>query len=803
MTRLLYTLLGTLVVLAAALALGAAAFLRGLDVDAGFLRAPLERALTSAFAVPTRIEGPLRLRTGRVATLSADALVLADPAGPAGATLARGIAPRARVDLPALLNGSVRLEEVAGEGLEVTLRRRAGGGGNWTQLFSSDGGSAALSFAGIERLRIDAVTGDYQGEAGPPVPFRLAGFDAALLRDRPVRGAGALEFAGRQVAFDLGTAPLGGFSSAAGVPLQGTLAWSGVQARIDGTLLDRGARLEARVDASADDPGALLAALGIAAAEPGAMALHGRLAVTATGAEASDLAVRVGRSDLAGAASVTWDGPRARFAFDLRSELLDAGPFAGGAPSISGREALEQSVAGLHRLATSAGVSAKLSAGRVDGLPVTLDGLRLELRGGDGAVAGTLAASLAGTPVQATLDYDARLPGRVLAARIDSGAASTASLPGGVRPAGVALRAGSLRGRLDGSGTDAGTIVASLRGDFDARNIGWTLHGRRPPVSGRVERLRLELGASTTSAEVAVSVQGAACRLTLAGGAAAPLLAGSSWPARLSATCPHERLGARGRIALASPRPTAELDFDLAADRRGPLAGAAGLPPAVAYPIAARGTLTVDRQRAHLRLAEARSGRSSGSGELLFPLGGAGTPRLKLALSTLSLDELAAAGADKDRAAQPAASGLPRPPQRLPDADFELTAARVEYGGTRLHELRFEGALRARALRAAPFALKWEGLALGGHVEVDVGGERPRLGIDAAANDVDLRPLLDRFGAAAAGPARLGDRRRGAARGAHRTAAAAAARRQGPRRGRRHLQRRPGATDDARGARRA
>ncbi len=534
MTRLLYTLLGTLLVLAAALALAAAVFLRGVEIDAEFLRQPLERALSAAFAVPTRIEGPLRLRTGRTATVTADALVLADPTGPAGATLARGIAPSARIDLPALLRRSVRLEEVGGQRLELSLRRRAGAGANWTQLFSSPGGSATVSFAGIERLRIDAVAGDYRDDGGEPVPFAITDFDGALVRDQPLRASGTARFAGAQVGFDLRTTSLAGLRSAAGLPLQGTLAWSGVLARIDGTLLDRGTRLAAQVDASAADAGALLAVLGITATEPGALALRGRLAVTATGAEASDLAGSVGRSDLAGAASVAWDGPRARFTFDLRSGMLDAGPLVDDTPLHDGRQALAQWLARLQRLATAGRFSAKLSVGEVDGLPLTVAGLLVDLHGGEDALNGTLAARLAGTPVQATLDYDARGPRQTLAARIDSGAASA-------------------------------ELVASLRGDFDARNIAWTLHGRQPAVSGRFERARLALGSAKTSVEVAASVQGAACRLTVAGGAAAPLLAGRPWPMQLSASCPDERLGAKGRIAVAGRRTTADLDFDFAA----------------------------------------------------------------------------------------------------------------------------------------------------------------------------------------------------------------------------------------------
>ncbi len=82
MNRVLKIALGTLALLAVALMIAVGAFLWGLDLDGGFLRARLESVLTAAFDVPTRIEGPVRLRTGRVATVSAQALVLADPSGP-------------------------------------------------------------------------------------------------------------------------------------------------------------------------------------------------------------------------------------------------------------------------------------------------------------------------------------------------------------------------------------------------------------------------------------------------------------------------------------------------------------------------------------------------------------------------------------------------------------------------------------------------------------------------------------------------------------------------------------------------
>src|SRR5262245_61619340 len=82
-------ILSVSIALLAALSAFAAAFLWGVTIPAGVLRTPLERILTGAFGTPTRIEGSLQVRTGVVASVSAEALVLADPLDPASAAFIR------------------------------------------------------------------------------------------------------------------------------------------------------------------------------------------------------------------------------------------------------------------------------------------------------------------------------------------------------------------------------------------------------------------------------------------------------------------------------------------------------------------------------------------------------------------------------------------------------------------------------------------------------------------------------------------------------------------------------------------
>lgn len=753
MKRALTIALSAVAVPAAVLLLAVGAFLWGVEVDGGFLRARLERVLTAAFDVPTRIEGRMRLQTGRAATISADALVLADPSGPRGATLARGIAPRARIDLLALLRGEALLEFVEGERLELTLRRSDDGRANWAQLFaSSSGGSAAVSFAGIERLRIGVVDGSFQRAGGQPVPFSIRAFDGALPLSEPLTASGTAHFAGQEVGFTLRTASLVGISSSAsGIPLQGTLQWSGARATIDGRTLDGGRRLEATVEASAADGAMPLAALGVAVHEPGPLDLRGKLALTATEATASELALTLGASQASGSAGIAWGGPRTSIAIDLAGERLDVAPWQVAARQPTELGQVEQWIGHLERLASSTDANVQLDIGEVVGLPVTVSRFRGSLHSCERTVAAKAAAVVAGTPLDASLDYDARAPQRTLVARIDSGAASTASLPSGARPAGLAASAGMLRGRFRANGADPAAITASLQGDLEARNLRWSHAGSgRPPVQGRFDHLRIALQATASSAEVSGKIEGAACAARISGGAAGPLLAGQPWPVQLSANCPNERVNAKGRIALAGRQATADLTFDVAADRSGPVARTAGLPALVPYPIAARGALELDARQTRLQLATFRIGRSNGSGEIGYPLDAAATPRLRLAMATLNLDELAAKAGPSDAAAEEAARRPPRAHRRLPDADIDLAADRIEYGDKRLRDFKLNGALRARRLQAAPWRIEWDGIALRGKIDLDFGGEQPRLAIDGVAQDADLRPLLIALGAGGA-----------------------------------------------------
>jgi uncharacterized protein involved in outer membrane biogenesis len=747
---------GALLALAVPLALVACAFAWGVAIPGDFLRAPLERALGAAFGVATRIEGPLSVRLGRFATVTADALALADPAGPTGATLARATRPAAIIDLSALARLVVALQEVAGEHLELELGHGADGRPNWAPMLAGPpgGGSPSVAFGGIARLRIGTVAGRYRGASGTPVPFTVAALDAALpLRD-PTTARGTATIADHVLAFDLRTASLAELQgSIAALPLQGTLGWSGASLTLDGKVAFDGPRLDAVAGLTAEDAGPLLAALGVAAREPGRLDARGRIVVTGSDASATDLGVTLGKSSVSGKASVGWGTPRSRWSVDLAGERADLEPFLSARPPAADETPLEAFVALLEYAAAGFDADLKATVVELTGVPVTAREVELEVRSGDGTTRANGRGIVSGTRVEAALAYDAREAQRVLTARIDGGAGSSARLPEGERPRALAGTTAGIRGRLSGQGASPRAVVASLQGSLDARDLRLTLRGREgKPLHGHFDMVRIAVqGTRTSSAAFTGKIEGATCTLKASGGAFAPLLDGAQWPVQVAGSCPGERLSAKGRVALAKGHVTADLAFDATADRIGPVARALGLAPDAPHPIAVRGNLSLDENQARVRFDAIRLGRTSGSGEVVLPLGTVGVPRVRLALTRLNLDEIAASGGTGSASADPYERVVVHRNVALPDVDFEIDAETVVLAAETLRRARMGGGVRANRLPPARFGFEWRGVAVSGAFGADFARPSPQVQLEGAARDLDLGPLLVRLGYAGVG----------------------------------------------------
>jgi hypothetical protein len=462
---------------------------------------------------------------------------------------------------------------------------------------------------------------------------------------------------------------------------------------------------------------------------------------------ASEVVLTLGASAVSGRASVGWGVPRVRVAADLAGERVDVAPFLGAEPSTD-RTPAEVLVELLERVATGVDGEVRASASELVGLPVAVHAVQLEGRSAGAAVALRAQGTLSGTRATATLDYDARKPQRVLAARLEGGAASSARLPRWARPDRVAGTTGAIRGQARGQGASPRAVVASLQVSLEARDLRWTTTGRgAEPLSGRFDSIRVAVqGTRASSVEIAGKLGDAACTLRVSGGALAPLLEGAQWPVQLAGACPGARLNAKGRIALAARHVAAELAFDAMASRIGPIATAFGVSPNAPHAFAARGTLAVDEKLARVKLASVRLGRTAGSGEAALPLGREGTPSVHLALATLDIAELNSLADAPPTPSDPLDREVLRGKKRLPDADFRITADRVALAGETLRRMHVSGAMRGGRVPPVAFGFEWNGAPVAGEFGADFSGAMPRVEFHVEAQNADLGPLIARSG---------------------------------------------------------
>jgi len=730
----------------------AGAFVWGVTIPGEFLRAPLERALSAAFGAPTRIEGPLRVRTGLVATASADALVLADPLDPAAPPLARATSLRARIDLRALAGAAVTLDELTGERVEIRLERAADGRGNWEPIFASSGGSSAIAFGGIGRFAIGLIEGTYRapGEEAP-TRFEIKALAGALAQRAPATVRGTATLAGRAIQIELSTASLADLEQATGpIPIKAALELAGTRVDLTGTYAPAATTFDATFALSAERAEPTLAALGVAAREAGRLDGHGRLQVSPAGASVTDLSLHLGPSGVAGSARVAWDTARLQLALDLDAAEVDARPFAGRSSPTPGEYAAEGYVELLGQLATWADVEAKLGVKSLIGAPVAMSELHLNARAADRVLTVRASGDIQGIRLQATLNYDAREPKRVLNARVDGGKVSTRALRRAMLPEELSGTLGSVRGQLTGMGASARELVASMRGSLDASDLHvvWSVPGKRS-FAARLDSARISVdGERTSVVELRGRLADERCAMSVAGGAFASLLAGARWPLRLHASCGAARVTADGQIAAGAAGVEADFSFDARTDRIGPLAGALGLPPSGRVPAAARGRLVVDGRVAQVKLGALSLGNTQGTGELTAPRTGDGAPRVQLAFKLFDADELATllAGADEQAPADPRERVILPANLPLPDLDFDLAAASVRVAGDVLRRVHASGSARNGKLLATPYGVEWQGISVSGALGADLSTAQPRVSFSAVAQNADLAALAARFG---------------------------------------------------------
>jgi len=749
----LRVLLKALAALGVLLVLLVVVFLVGVPVPGELVRAPLESLLTQVFGVTTRIEGPLRLRTGLVATAAAEALVLTDPSAPGAPPLARATRPRVRMDLGALLKRAVRFDEITGDHMELRVTRNADGRSNWDPVITPSGGAAPVTFAGIGRLRvasIDAVFVD-QG-AAEPVKFEVRGFEGALKQREPAKGRGTLSMAGHTFVFDASTASLAELMEGRDktIPLQATIESSGAHIEAKGAYVLAAATLNARFAIKAENADTAFAALGVAARGSGALDARGLAHLSAGSAGIDELELRLGRSAASGNVGVNWSGARPRITLDLTADAYDEKPFVAGRARAEGRTEIEGYVALLHSIATSIDLNAKATVGQFIGLVAVGRNSTVEARIDDRELVIHGAGDILGMRTKVALDYSARHPKRTLTWRMEGGKFSSEKMQGAARPGQLTGTVGGLRGEAHTSGYTTRELVASARLDLDARDLrfSWSHHAA-PPTEVRLDSARINVASGQSlGGEVRGRLGSRPCRLKVEGGTLVSLLAEERWPLRADAYCRGAKFVSRGHILLKGRSTTGALRFNVDANPIGPFLEPLGLGTDATFPLAAEGEVSLTEERAHLKLDRVRLGRTFGAATASFALDRKRRDSVKLALETLDVAELSALAprARKDASADPLAREVLPAKTRLPELDLAFSAKVAQVYGETLDRLRFEAAPREGALPPTRFEFDWQAAAVAGEVSADFRGARPSVELSVAANDADIGAALARAG---------------------------------------------------------
>lgn len=722
------------------------------------MRTPLERILTSAFGVPTRIEGPLRLRTGLAASAEADALILTDSLNPGDPPLARATRPSVRIDIVALLRRSVALKEVSGEQMEVRLARGADGRGNWEPLFVTSDTPAPVSFRGIRQLKISRMDGSYRSKPDEePRRWELNGLESSLMGRNPILAKGTLSIAGQIFEIDASSASLAELVEGSGktVPLKATVKTSGTQVIVNGTYAATAGTLETSFQIKAEDGDTSLGAAGVAVRQSGPLDASGQLRLSANEAAVEGLVFQLGKTSVSGSLRVNWAGSRPLVSVDLSGERVDVAPFEAGAGIERGKTTAEGILQTIHDLTTSIDLDAKFSVAQFVRLVTVLRDYRLETHIHDRVFSSKSSGELMGMKTEFTTDYSASGPERVLKLRIQGSRFSTENLPDTMRSGLVSATVGALRGELHGSGSNTQEVVGSARVNLDMRDLRltWSRAGKRSEVI-RFESGRLEIArGGAAKGRVQGSHRGESCSANLAGGTLPSLIGGERWPLHLTVACAGTTLAATGHVFVKAPRTTGEIDFTGQTKRLGIIPEFLGLASSVQQSAAVVGNLVLGESEVRLRMAKMNVGRTRGSGQVSWPLEKTPRARVNLALTLLDIDELlnlvpaAPDGAASNLLAREILpSGL-----ALPDFDLELSADVARLKGESLARLRVEAAPREGQLPPAPFAFEWRKSAVTGKFAADLRGKRPSVELSAETRDADLDAVLTQVDLAKAG----------------------------------------------------
>ncbi|MGD2141534.1 MAG: AsmA family protein, partial [Burkholderiales bacterium] len=771
----------------------------GITVDGTFLRARIAQAFSESIGRAVRFDGPMEIEVSARPRLRVGGLHIANAPGFGGGDFASLGEARLAVDLwPLLFEKQLRIDELAGNDVQIRLQSRDDGSNNWTlyrptratgtesasRTRSGPGTSVsagqAATLLDIQRIVLEQLNVEYVANNGTSHFFDLHSLVAQSPANAPLRMTldGTvekqfpyhMEFTGGMMSELTNDKPW---------PISFTVTFLSSTLSVSGSVSGNGAG-DVSFGLGTENLMEVERLLQIDLPDVGASGISAMVDFSPRRVQLRQLSAAMGETAFTGDLDFDITGPRPKLTGSLTAQTLDLRPFIGEQQGAgSSRAKLKQpdhkaeaepprDLADLYRSLATATFDLKrmndfdadvaLGVQRWLSLPGDVKDARLRIHLQDGILRAPVTASMTGVRLNGEVIADAT----ATPPKFDLQLGTSNSELGGLAYLlfgipGVEGQLGRFDFKLVAQGDRGSDLVQSLdvklrvgRGRFSYGNV-----ADGNPVSFSLDKFVLHLPPGKgLAANAQGTLVGQPFDAILAGGALEPMMLQGSGPLDLRLRSGQVRARIHGRIGAPAADGGTALAFEFAAPRAGEFARWFGFEPGAQIPANISGKASVRVASWQLRDLIIRLGRTSVKIDLSQSIVD-GSRHLQVSLDSdlIDLTELESALPEFGKAPS-AKSGtnldIPVLPTQidLGDADIAVNIRQFSGAPVAVRDVAFDGRIRDGYMYPSPFSANVANAGFNGAVLLDLRSAEPVAGLWLYAADIDVGSVLRSFGIA-------------------------------------------------------
>ncbi len=654
-----------------------------------------------------------------------------------------------------LLKGEIRVRRLAGEGVELRVRRNRDKSGNWPTWTT-----VTYDIKELKGIELRDITAEYVDRAsGDRILSRLDRLEAEIGENDPLH----LEMEGRigenEYSLTASGPTLDEVFQRESWPLELDLEVDGDRVELEGELDPRPAGLgvDLMVTAEIREPDRVAARLGLEIPPLGRLELESRLTAIDRVVTLSELEARLGSTDISGSVALDLSHELPKVSGQLTAGYLDLDPWFGGTNLESAATAEELSSAEAHDLSSITKILAALSADvalSVDRLGAPgpeIGGLSAKIRIRDGSLSVPFEIVVAGNTVEGRLEAlgDKELH---LLADLEASEVELDELVRSLADSdGIGAAVSSLRLHTESHGTSFEELIERLAFELRAAegSLTYGLEAEGEPIAVEVESLVVkQRSGDMMRLESEGSLLDEAMTLSLDTGNLTRLLATSSIPIEIELRIAGAEARAAGTVESDPATDRLGFDFEIRGERVGDLSGLLGISAEADLPYKLQGRLDRDEAATRLRLDNSLLGQTELSGELTRN-GEEDAPLLSVDIRASAIDPEALAQLvdpviEVDAADDAVEVDAPVMPSkaRMGDADIHLVVDRWVRQPVDVTDLEVSIRVRDGKVEESPFSLYLGDTSFRGALGLDLTGDLPEARLRLTAEQVDLGNLL-------------------------------------------------------------